>query len=176
MDNYFNNIYVLQNTLLPYFNDQYPLKLLNKKFSILNYQKYNTHTQPHGILETYNPKTKILYIKENYKNGKLHGLYEAFYYNGNLLVRRNYKNGKENGLHEGWYDNGQLNLRCNYKNDKRDGLCEIWDSDGGLSHRYWYKDGIYEGLYQTWYPDGTKGVTCNFKDGKLDESFSVVYG
>ena len=40
---YFENIQLLQNTLLKYFSDEYPLKLLNKKFSTLNYEKYNTH-------------------------------------------------------------------------------------------------------------------------------------
>ncbi len=31
MEMYFNNSYLLQNTLLKYFSDEYPLKLINKK-------------------------------------------------------------------------------------------------------------------------------------------------
>jgi hypothetical protein len=64
MKKYFNNIVLLQNTLLPYFCNEEPLKLVNKQFYRLNYEKYNTHYQPHGILETYCPKTKILYDRE----------------------------------------------------------------------------------------------------------------
>lgn len=76
MEKYFNNTQLLQNTLLPYFHHPYPLKLLNKKFNTLNYEKYNTNLQPHGILETYNPKTKLILERETYKNGILNGLSE----------------------------------------------------------------------------------------------------
>lgn len=90
---YLKNTHLLQNTLLPYFCDEYPLVSLNKLFSNLNYERYNTHTQPHGIIETYNLKTKNIEKRENYRNGKLHGLYEEWY-DGQLWERKNYKNGK----------------------------------------------------------------------------------
>ncbi len=67
---YFENIQLLQNTLLKYFSDEYPFKLLNKKFSTLNYEKYNTHYQLHGIIETYYIDTKTLQKRVTYKNGK----------------------------------------------------------------------------------------------------------
>ncbi len=67
MNQYFENIDLLQNTLLPYFKDEYPLKSLNKKFYKLNYEKYNTHLQPHGILEEYYNKNKTIKEKTNYK-------------------------------------------------------------------------------------------------------------
>jgi hypothetical protein len=43
MDKYFGNAELLQNTLLSYFCNEEPLKLVNKKFYGLNYEKYNTH-------------------------------------------------------------------------------------------------------------------------------------
>jgi hypothetical protein len=70
MDKYFNDIPLLQNTLLPYFCDQYPLVCINKKFKTLNYAKYNTLLQPHGIVEIYYNGTKIIEEKITYKNGK----------------------------------------------------------------------------------------------------------
>ncbi len=89
MDIYFNNTQLLQNTLLSYFDIPLPLVSLNKRFSNLNYEKYNTHIQPHGIIESYHIKTKNIYQKIDYKpssgtrpkgvNGKLNGLFEEWY-------------------------------------------------------------------------------------------------
>ncbi len=47
---YFENTILLQNTLLSYFCDKYPLKILNKQFNILIYEKYNALLKTHGIL------------------------------------------------------------------------------------------------------------------------------
>ena len=97
---YFENTQVLENTLLPYFYDEYPLISLNKAFSKLNYEKYNTHLQPHGLWESYDFKTKLI-VK--YKNGKLNGLSEEWFTNGKLYKNCWYKNSKLNGLYEIWF-------------------------------------------------------------------------
>lgn len=65
MEIYFQNTELLQNTLLPYFCVEEPLKSINKLFSELNYEKYNTHLQPHGIIKTYYMQTMT--IKERKK-------------------------------------------------------------------------------------------------------------
>lgn len=88
---YFENIPLLQNTLLTYFNTEEDLKILNKQFKNLDYEKYNTHIQPHGILEIYYIKTKTIEERITYKNGKLDGLYEIFYENGELYEKSNWK-------------------------------------------------------------------------------------
>ena len=135
MIKYFENSELLQNTLLPYFCEPEPLKLINIKFSKLNYEKYNTYIQPHGILETYNPKTKLLKSRKNYINSVRNGLYEEYYdiqedttikNSENLLIRKNYKNGKPNGLYELWYNNGKLMESGIYQNGNLDGLCKKW--------------------------------------------------
>ena len=126
LEKYFNNTQLLQNTLLPYFNSPYPLVSLNKKFSKLNYEKYNTHIQPHGTLETYDFVTKTILEKINYKNGIIDGLYEQYHNNGLLFSKINYVNGKTNGVGELWYENGRLYKKFYSKDDKPDGLYEIW--------------------------------------------------
>jgi antitoxin component YwqK of YwqJK toxin-antitoxin module len=70
MEKYFNNSELLQNTLLLYFCDEKLLKLINKLFYKLNYEKYLIHTQPHGIVETYYENSKIK-ERKTYKNGKI---------------------------------------------------------------------------------------------------------
>jgi hypothetical protein len=74
MEKYFENLLLLQNTLLSYFNTPEHLKLLNKTFHKFNYEKYLTYVQPHGIVETYYMKIKTTKERKIYKNGKLDGL------------------------------------------------------------------------------------------------------
>jgi hypothetical protein len=121
MDKYFKNSELLQNTLLSYFYDEEPLKSVNKLFSNLNYEKYNTHIKPHGIVEIYYGKG-TLYQKCNYTNGNLHGLYEEWNYDGQLRFRIHYKNEKLDGLYEEYLDNGQIYKRDNYAHGELNGL------------------------------------------------------
>ncbi len=166
---YFENIILLQNTLLSYFSNEYPLKLINKKFSTFNYEKYNTHIQPHGIIEIYNINTKTLDERENYKNGKLDGLYESFHENNKLAIRSNYKNGKLDGLYEEWWDNGQLATKSNYKNGELNGLWERWWDNGILWENKNYKNGELDGLQEYFYDNGILGHRNNYRDRKLDK-------
>ena len=46
----------------------------------------------------------------------------SYYENGQLEVRENYKDGKVEGLYEGYYENGQLEERGNLKDGKEEGL------------------------------------------------------
>jgi len=130
---YFENSILLENALLPYFCEEEPLKSVNKKFNKLNYEKYLTYIQPHGILEIYHIITKIIQDRKNYKNGKLNGLFEEWYIDNKLEakteykhglseIRKIYKNGELHGLYEEWSTEGKLIRRYDYKNGKRDGI------------------------------------------------------
>jgi antitoxin component YwqK of YwqJK toxin-antitoxin module len=57
--------------------------------------------------------------RKNYKGGKLDGLCELWYPNGQLSERFTCCNGKIHGLCEDWYENGQL-----------DKVSEEWNEDG----------------------------------------------
>jgi len=145
---YFKNKDLIQNTLLPYFCEENPLKLINKLFYSLNYEKYNTHIQPHGPKIIYYPDTKTIEEKTTYKNGIPDGISETYYRNLQLCSRCNYKNGKLNGLHESYYHNNQLATRLNYKNGKLDGLYEVYDENGKLQIKRDYKNGLRDGLFK----------------------------
>jgi antitoxin component YwqK of YwqJK toxin-antitoxin module len=198
MNVYFNNTILLENTLLPYFCDPNPLILLNRKFSQLNYKKYNTHIQPHGLIETYHRKTKMLqdkynyknskkdglyeswYISEiwkrmNYKNNELHGSYQIYHQNGQIANKCWYKNGKLDGLRENWYSNGQLWDRMNYINGELNGLYEEWFATGKLLRKCIYKDDKKDGLYEQWWNTGLLWKKCWYKNEEIDNTYDVWY-
>jgi len=145
---YFDDLPLLQNTLLPFFYDSEPLKYVNKIFYNLNYDKYNAY--PHGIVETYYKDTKMIKERIAYKNGILNGLSEEYYSNGKLYKRKNYKNGIIDGLFEMWYENGKLSLLSSYKNLGYDGLCDKYYENGQLHSRKNYIDNKLNGLYEVW--------------------------
>jgi antitoxin component YwqK of YwqJK toxin-antitoxin module len=139
---YFQNSILLENTLLPYFCDAEPLKLVNKLFLKLNYEKFNTHIRPHGIVETYYADTTILYERKTCKNGVLNGLTEFWHMNGKLWLTKNYKNGILHGLYESYFPNGQLGQKYKYKNGKEYGLYEAWFNDGEMRVRVTFNEEI----------------------------------
>jgi len=107
------------------FCDEESLKPINKLFLKLNYEKYNTHIQPHGLIETYYLKTKKVESRKTYKNGKLNGSHETWWPGGQLWEKTNYKSDKKSGLTEVWYPNGKLCRMIYYRDGKRNGLHEL---------------------------------------------------
>ncbi len=181
---YFNNTQLLQNTLLPYFCNEYPLISINKQFSKLNYEKYNTHLQPHDIIETYYPKTQRIKKRETYKNGKCHGLQEIWYDirsdeiegSSNIHRTRHYcRNGLYHGLYEEWYASGQLKEKSWHKDGGDDGLYESWYENGKLAETYTCKHDGLDGVYKSWWSNGNIKLKCNYVDGKLDGSYNEYY-
>jgi len=162
MDKYFGNVHLLQNTLLPYFCDEEPLKLINKIFYKLNYEKYLTHLQPHGIIEIYRDDGK-LQERKSYKNGKLEGLSEVWYIA--RYIKCWHKDGKLNGIYEEWYGDDQLEIKT-YKDGKIDGLDEGWYRNGQLRYKINYKKGIMDGSYEEWY-NGSIFLKHCYKDGEI---------
>lgn len=90
-----------------------------------------------------------LYAKYSYRNGKLNGKYECFWYNGELEYQDNYKNGKKHGISYKWYSNGQLADMYTYKNGNLDGLYKIWHKDDGelMSYGFYVDNRKFIGLH-----------------------------
>lgn len=108
-----------------------------------------------------------------YKNGKEHGLSEAWFENGTLSIRANYANGQLNGLYEEW-DNvvGQQLQRVHYREGKKHGSYEEWFESGELSIRGNYENGERHGLFESWHDNGQLQLRINYANGKrvgLDE-------
>jgi antitoxin component YwqK of YwqJK toxin-antitoxin module len=160
------------------FCDENHLKLVNKFFYKLDYEKYNTHIKPHGIFETYYPDSKIVEKRDFWKNGEKY-ISEIWYdtrkYGNNpiLFKRCNYKNGKLNGLYEQWYLNGHILKKCNYKNNKLHGLYEQWYQCGQLAEKYWYKKNCKHGLYEQWYQSGQLWKRFNYKNDMWNGLYEV---
>ena len=72
------------------------------------------------------------YTRQNYKDGKVKGLFEHYRLNGQLLAKGNFNDKGYDGPWEYYYENGELEIKANYKDGEMDGLWEYYDEDGQL--------------------------------------------
>jgi antitoxin component YwqK of YwqJK toxin-antitoxin module len=76
---------------------------------------------------------RVLLQRTTFTKGIKNGLYESFHPNGAWHEKNvNYKDGKLDGLVEVYYDNGQLEQKGNFKDGEQHGLVEIYHENGQL--------------------------------------------
>ena len=104
--------------------------------------------------------------ERNFKDGKLDGLYLAWYENGQKESEINFKDGKFDGLETVWWNYGQKASERNFKDGKKEGLHVSWYPNEQKQRETNYKDGKEEGLHVSWHKNGQKLVEVNYKDGE----------
>jgi len=104
------------------------------KYWIADYYKDNTiqmegfsyNTTPNeelydGLVIYYHPNGKPFH-KANYKNGKNHGVRNAYYDTGELQQTGNFVNGKRVGIWKTFYKSGKIETKGKYKNNEKVGI------------------------------------------------------
>ena len=80
----------------------------------------------HGIVELWYGHGPFhyrqrLYVRQYYRIGQKHGMYQCWNCKGRLLEQKCYANGKLHGAHENWNIGGQLISKQHYKNGQKHG-------------------------------------------------------
>ena len=97
--------------------------------------------------------------KGTYKDGKLDGPWFMYFENGRVSMKRTYKDGKQHGPVVWYHGNGQLQRKGTYKDGKRDGPWVMYHRNGQLRRKGTYKDGKRDGPWVFYESDGTKRMT-----------------
>ncbi len=71
----------------------------------------------------------------------LHGSFEKYDSNGNLLEQGNFENGLKSGEWKYWYSSGQLSKRCVYKEGRLNGDLIAYSEDGDLNQHVRFRKG-----------------------------------
>ena len=71
-----------------------------------------------------------------------HGLFHAYYENGQLASEGEYEDGLEDGLWRDYHENGQLAAEGQYKRGKENGKWRFWSPTGELERETVYCDGV----------------------------------
>ncbi len=123
-----------------------------------------------GLWRTYSPFGTLM-ADGWIKDGKKHGTWQI-----NVLhekLTENYKDGKLDGLYICWDGRGNKDMEYNYKDGLTDGLCTDWWSEGTKLQEFNDRQGVHHGRYRKWHYDGRLMTDCIYRDGRV---WSGMYG
>lgn len=80
-------------------------------------------------------------FKQNFSNGKLHGIQKVYYKSGELKEVSIYTAGRENGRRIEYFPCGGKKMNANFVNGVQDGICEEWEQNGMIKSRKTYYKG-----------------------------------
>ena len=86
-------------------------------------------------------KDNSLYMKGNYKDGKLHGTHIIYYPNGQIKIKRNFIEGHQSGTKYTYNEDGSIYSIVNFKDDKLHGSYFKYDAKGELKWHVEYRNG-----------------------------------
>jgi antitoxin component YwqK of YwqJK toxin-antitoxin module len=115
-----------------------------------------------SIYENGNP-----YVKAEFKDGKLDGIYIAFYANGQKMGITHYKEGIKQGEATAWHENGKLASKVNFKNNARDGRMTAYYANGQKSLEAYFNEGTVDSTYSQWKENGQLYYRAWYEEGKL---------
>ena len=104
----------------------------------------------------YQEKSNNIMSRENYVDGKMHGVQTTYYPNGTKTEEVTYENGIKQGDNFYYSPEGVMLKKLIYHNDKLHGPAEYYDANGNITIKGYYKNGKKHGLWQY------------FKDGALE--------
>lgn len=129
------------------FNKVSKRKLIQKE--VFSYGKKEIYTilpangLCHGVYQVIEKvhTNAYLQVKCTNKNGQQHGLYQAWFNNGQLFIEKNYVDGQKYGRCRIWYYTGQLQIERHYKKNEFHGLIQEWSEKGILTKKTMYING-----------------------------------
>jgi antitoxin component YwqK of YwqJK toxin-antitoxin module len=83
--------------------------------------QYDEQGERHGSWVGLDSAFRLIY-KANYFHGKVHGVYEDYYFNGTLELRAHYHHGKLHGVYEEYYNNGAFRWIRRFRYGNLEGL------------------------------------------------------
>ena len=101
-----------------------------------------------------------------YKDGDKDGLWISWHENGQRNREATFKNGKPHGPVVYWHRNGQKHRELSLKGGKPDGAVTAWYENGQTQYKQHYRRGVIHGRYVGWYANGQRKREAAFKDGK----------
>jgi antitoxin component YwqK of YwqJK toxin-antitoxin module/Flp pilus assembly protein TadD len=102
------------------------------------------------------------------EKGEKEGVWNYYYFAGQLRGTENYVAGKQEGKEVFYYDSGIPSSRSNYKNGLADGESIAYYKDGAVKSREMYKAGELDGTRTVFFKSGITQTTENYQAGKLN--------
>ena len=101
------------------------------------------------------------------RGGKLNGLSEGWYSDGQQQVVEMFVDGKSHGVRVKWHRNGWKSAEDAIENGELNGPCRKWHDNGQLAEEMTMVDGQADGRARSWHPDGSQKAEVLLEKGKV---------
>ncbi len=99
--------------------------------------------------------------------GRLEGLSEGWYTNGQRQVLEHFHAGVSHGLRTKWHPNGRKLSEVQIVEGKLEGTFRRWNQDGTLYEEIQMANGKAEGISRAYYPSGFLRTEARLHDGEV---------
>ncbi len=103
------------------------------------------------------------------RGGKLNGLSEGWYSDGQQQVVEIFVDGKSHGVRVKWHRNGWKAAEDSIEHGELNGVCRKWHDNGQLAEEMAMVDGQADGQARSWHPDGSQKAEVLLRKGKVVE-------
>ena len=103
------------------------------------------------------------------RGGKLNGLSEGWYTDGQQQVAEVFVDGKSHGVRLKWHRNGQKTAEDSIVKGELNGPCYKWHDNGQLAEEMVMVDGLADGQARSWHQDGSQKAQVTLEMGKVIE-------
>ena len=103
------------------------------------------------------------------RDGKLNGLSEGWYADGQQQVAEIFIEGKSHGVRVKWHRNGVKEAEDTIKHGELSGPCRKWHDNGQLAEEMTMVNGQADGRARSWHEDGSQKAEVTMEMGKVVE-------
>lgn len=103
------------------------------------------------------------------RDGKLNGLSEGWYADGQQQVAEIFIEGKSHGVRVKWHRNGVKEAEDTIEHGELSGPCRKWHDNGQLAEEMTMVNGQADGRARSWHEDGSQKAEVTMEMGKVVE-------
>lgn len=112
-------------------------------------------------------ETNRLKSRSVIRDGKLNGLSEGWYTDGQQQVAEMFVDGKSHGVRLKWHPNGQKQAEDSIEYGDLNGPSRKWHDNGQLAEEMTMVNSQADGQARSWHPDGSQKAQVTLKTGEV---------
>jgi len=112
-------------------------------------------------------ETNRLKSRSVIRDGKLNGLSEGWYTDGQQQVAEMFVGGKSHGVRLKWHPNGQKQAEDSIEYGDLNGPSRKWYDNGQLAEEMTMVNSQADGQARSWHPDGSQKAQVTLKTGEV---------
>ena len=112
-------------------------------------------------------ETNQLKSRSVIRDGKLNGLSEGWYTQGQQQVMEQFVDGKSHGVRVKWHPNGHKQAEDSIEHGELNGVCRKWHDNGQLAEEMTMVNGQADGFARSWHADGSQKAEVEMEMGKV---------